>query len=164
MSATPPQRLGGGGGRQVHPGVRLQEPDHPGPGPRHRGRPHPIHRAARQLGLTDVPCVIAEDLTPEQVKAFRIADNKTGEIAEWNYELLPVELRELQDAQFDLSLLVSRGSSGKVCAICSDTATAQTLWIEIAWGGKTAPHRSRPRPCGHRTPSTTTQPPGQKCQ
>ena len=61
--------------------------------------------AAKQLGLTEVPCVIAEDLTPEQVKAFRIADNKTGEIAEWNYELLPVELRELQNAQFDLSLL-----------------------------------------------------------
>lgn len=125
---------------------------------------HTRYRVAKQLGMTEVPCVIADDLTPEQVKAFRIADNKTGEIAEWNYELLPVELRELQNAQFDLSLLVSRGSSGKVCAICSDTATAQTLWIEIAWGGKTVPHRSRPRPCGHRTPSTTTQPPGQKCQ
>jgi len=61
--------------------------------------------AARQLGLTEVPCVIAGDLTPEQVKAFRIADNKTAEIAEWNYELLPLELRALQDAQFDMSLL-----------------------------------------------------------
>jgi DNA modification methylase len=61
--------------------------------------------AAKQLGLPEVPCVIAGDLTPEQVKAFRIADNKTAEIAEWNYELLPLELRALQDAQFDLSLL-----------------------------------------------------------
>ena len=66
---------------------------------------HTRYRVAKQLGLTEVPCVIADDLTPEQVKAFRIADNKTGEIAEWNYELLPVELRELQSAQFDLSLL-----------------------------------------------------------
>ena len=66
---------------------------------------HTRYRAARQLGLTEVPCVIAGDLTPEQVKAFRIADNKTAEIAEWNYELLPLELRALQDAQFDMSLL-----------------------------------------------------------
>ena len=66
---------------------------------------HTRYRGAKQLGLTEVPCVIAEDLTPEQVKAFRIADNKTAEIAEWNYELLPLELRALQDAQFDLSLL-----------------------------------------------------------
>ena len=66
---------------------------------------HTRYRVAKQLGMTEVPCVIADDLTPEQVKAFRIADNKTGEIAEWNYELLPVELRELQSAQFDLSLL-----------------------------------------------------------
>ena len=41
--------------------------------------------------------VIAENLTPEQVQAYRIADNKTGEIAEWNYDLLPIELRDLQE-------------------------------------------------------------------
>ena len=61
--------------------------------------------AAKSLGMTEVPCVVAEDLTPEQVRAFRIADNKTAEIAEWDYELLPVELRELQTDGFDLSLL-----------------------------------------------------------
>ena len=66
---------------------------------------HTRYRVAKQLGMTEVPCVIADDLTPDQVTAVRIADNKTGEIAEWNYELLPVELRELQSAQFDLSLL-----------------------------------------------------------
>ena len=49
--------------------------------------------------------VIAENLTPEQVQAYRIADNKTGEIAEWNYDLLPIELRDLQEKDFDLSLL-----------------------------------------------------------
>ena len=43
--------------------------------------------------------------TPEQVQAYRIADNKTGEIAEWNYDLLPIELRDLQEKDFDLSLL-----------------------------------------------------------
>lgn len=66
---------------------------------------HTRFKAAQSLGLEDVPVVIAEDLTPEQVQAYRIADNKTGEIAEWNYELLPLEIKELQEADFDLSLL-----------------------------------------------------------
>ncbi|MGN0880101.1 MAG: DNA modification methylase [Oligosphaeraceae bacterium] len=61
--------------------------------------------AAKSLGMTEVPCVIAADLTPEQVRAFRIADNRTAEIAEWDYELLPVELKELQTNGFDMSLL-----------------------------------------------------------
>jgi DNA modification methylase len=61
--------------------------------------------AAKSLGMDEVPCVMADDLTPEQVKAFRIADNKTAEIAEWDYELLPIELRELQGDGYDLSLL-----------------------------------------------------------
>ena len=39
------------------------------------------------------------------MQAYRIADNKTGEIAEWNYDLLPVEIKELQEKDFDLSLL-----------------------------------------------------------
>ncbi len=63
---------------------------------------HTRHRSAKLLGLKEVPCVIAEDLTPEQIQAYRIADNKTGEIAEWNFDLLPLEIRELQEADFDL--------------------------------------------------------------
>ncbi len=66
---------------------------------------HTRMKAAEHLGLTEVPVVIAENLTPEQVQAYRIADNKTGEIAEWNYDLLPIELRDLQEKDFDLSLL-----------------------------------------------------------
>ena len=58
---------------------------------------HTRPKAAEQLGLSEVPVVIAENLTPEQVQAYRIADNKTGEIAEWNYDLLPIELRDLQE-------------------------------------------------------------------
>jgi site-specific DNA-methyltransferase (adenine-specific) len=61
--------------------------------------------AAKQLGLDTVPVHVAKGLTPEQVKAYRIADNKTGEIAEWDYDLLPLELADLQMADFDLSLL-----------------------------------------------------------
>ena len=66
---------------------------------------HTRLKAAEELGLSEVPVVIAEKLTPEQVQAYRIADNKTGEIAEWNYDLLPIELRDLQEKDFDLSLL-----------------------------------------------------------
>ena len=42
---------------------------------------HTRFKAAKQLGLQVVPCVVADDLTPEQIKAFRLADNKVGEIA-----------------------------------------------------------------------------------
>ena len=61
--------------------------------------------AAKSLGMTEVPCVVAEDLTPEQAKAFRIADNRTAEIAEWDYDLLPIELKELRTDGFDMGLL-----------------------------------------------------------
>jgi site-specific DNA-methyltransferase (adenine-specific) len=66
---------------------------------------HTRLNAAKHLGLEQVPVHVATDLSPEQVKAYRIADNKTGEIAEWDYDLLPIELAELQDMDFDLSLL-----------------------------------------------------------
>ena len=57
---------------------------------------HTRWKAAKQLGLVQVPVHVAIDLSPEQIKAYRIADNKTGEIAEWNFELLPLELKDLQ--------------------------------------------------------------------
>ncbi|MDP6722381.1 MAG: ParB N-terminal domain-containing protein, partial [Pirellulaceae bacterium] len=66
---------------------------------------HTRYKAAVQLDLKKVPVHVAKDLTPEQVKAYRIADNKTAELAEWNYDLLPIELSELGDAGFDLGLL-----------------------------------------------------------
>lgn len=61
--------------------------------------------AAQKLGLAEVPVHVARDLTPEQIRAYRIADNKTAELAEWNLELLPLELAELQGAGIDWSLL-----------------------------------------------------------
>ncbi len=66
---------------------------------------HTRLKAARKLGLNEVPVHIARGLSPEKVKALRIADNKTAEIAEWNLELLPIELAELQGMDFDLGLL-----------------------------------------------------------
>jgi ParB-like chromosome segregation protein Spo0J len=66
---------------------------------------HTRWKAAKKLALAKVPVHVAKDLSPEQVKAYRIADNKTGELAEWNMDLLPIELKDLQAADFDLSLL-----------------------------------------------------------
>ncbi|MGQ9576403.1 MAG: ParB N-terminal domain-containing protein [Thermoguttaceae bacterium] len=66
---------------------------------------HTRWKAAQKLGLEKVPVHVATDLTPEQVKAYRIADNKTAELAEWDYELLPIELGELQGMNYDLGLL-----------------------------------------------------------
>ena len=58
---------------------------------------HTRAKAAKRLGLDTVPVIRAEDLTPEQVKAFRLADNKVGEIAGWLPELLEAELAELEN-------------------------------------------------------------------
>lgn len=53
--------------------------------------------AAKKLGMEEVPCIVVEDLTENQIKAFRIADNKTSEFAEWDMELLGIELEGLED-------------------------------------------------------------------
>lgn len=56
---------------------------------------HTRLEASKQLGLEKVPCIIADDLTPKQVKAFRLVDNRTSEFASWNYDLLQSELETL---------------------------------------------------------------------
>jgi ParB-like chromosome segregation protein Spo0J len=66
---------------------------------------HTRYKAAQQLGLEKVPVHVAKGLTPAQVKAYRIADNQTATLAEWNYDLLPIELADLQGLDFDLDLL-----------------------------------------------------------
>ena len=66
---------------------------------------HTRWKAAVKLGLEQVPVHVARELTPEQTKAYRIADNATGDLAAWDLELLPSELAELQQLDVDLSLL-----------------------------------------------------------
>lgn len=58
---------------------------------------HTRLKAAKKLGLEEVPVIRVEDLTEQQIKAFRIADNKTAEFAEWDFELLKIELEGLDD-------------------------------------------------------------------
>jgi DNA modification methylase len=66
---------------------------------------HTRLKAAQKLGLDKVPVHIATDLTDDQIRAYRIADNQTATIAEWNMDLLPIELSELQVANYDLGML-----------------------------------------------------------
>lgn len=56
---------------------------------------HTRYKAGKQLNLKELPCIIAEDLTEEQIKAFRLADNKVSEQANWDMDLLDEELKEL---------------------------------------------------------------------
>lgn len=56
---------------------------------------HTRYKAAKKLNLKEVPCIVADDLTDEQIKAFRLADNKVAEKAEWDFELLGDELDDL---------------------------------------------------------------------
>ena len=58
---------------------------------------HTRYKAAVELGMETVPCVVADDLTQDQIRAFRIADNKTGEKAAWDNDLLGEELKSLMD-------------------------------------------------------------------
>ena len=65
---------------------------------------HTRYQAARKLGLDKVPVTQIKGLTPEQVNAYRIADNKTNEYADWDDDLLALELKELEHKDFDLDL------------------------------------------------------------
>lgn len=56
---------------------------------------HTRYKASVKLGLKEVPCIIADDLTNEQIKAFRLADNKVSEFADWNLDLLDEELDDI---------------------------------------------------------------------
>lgn len=79
---------------------------------------HTRLKAAKQLRLEEVPCIIADDLTEEQIKAFRLADNKVSEKSEWDMDLLLEELDGIQDIDmkefdFDFSIEDEKESEEK---------------------------------------------------
>lgn len=63
---------------------------------------HTRYKAAKKLKCKEVPVVYADNLTEEQVKAYRLADNKVGEIANWDFDMLKTELADLADIGFDM--------------------------------------------------------------
>lgn len=66
---------------------------------------HTRFKAAQKLGMTEVPVHVATGLTPAQLQAYRVADNKSSDLSDWNYELLTVELNSLQEQDYDLAQL-----------------------------------------------------------
>ena len=68
---------------------------------------HTRLKAAKKLGIKEVPCIIADDLTEQQIDAFRLADNKVSEIASWNFDKLEMELESITDidmSEFNFNL------------------------------------------------------------
>lgn len=82
---------------------------------------HTRYKAALELNIHEIPCIVADDLTPEQIKAFRLADNKVGEIAGWDFTMLDSELDglkncdiDMKDFGFDLNIDSSTDSDNQV--------------------------------------------------
>lgn len=63
---------------------------------------HTRLKAAKTLGLAEVPVIVADDLDDTKIKAFRLADNKVAELADWDESLLIKELEELDDLNYDM--------------------------------------------------------------
>ena len=70
---------------------------------------HTRLKAAKKLGYEDVPCILADDLTPEQVKAYRLVDNKVAEFASWNFEVLDSELVDIEDIDMETFGFIDTG-------------------------------------------------------
>ena len=62
---------------------------------------HTRYLASKELGLETVPCIVADDLTDEEIKEFRLVDNKTSEFAGWDFNLLDLELQDVDFGGFD---------------------------------------------------------------
>ena len=105
--------------------------------------------AAKQLKMKEVPCVCVEDLTEEQVKALRIVDNKSNE-SEWDLDILPDELAELDLSAFDFDFGVSLdeddtetkereeialNESVSVVVECSDDEEAEAIFEKLSEEG-----------------------------
>ena len=81
---------------------------------------HTRLKASKQLGLDEVPCIVVDDLTDEQIKAFRLADNKVSEQASWNFDLLTKELDgimniDMEDFGFDIDLGIEEETNQANC-------------------------------------------------
>ncbi|MFR9296235.1 MAG: ParB N-terminal domain-containing protein [Aedoeadaptatus pacaensis] len=65
---------------------------------------HTRLKAAKKLGMDEVPCIVADDLNDGQIKAFRLADNKVSEFADWDMEMLEKELLDIKDIDIDFKM------------------------------------------------------------
>ena len=84
-------------------------------------------KAARELAIPEVPVILCDEWTPAQVKAFRLMVNRSVTWADWDEELLALELADLQMAEFDLSL--TGFDAKEIDALAFDNSTRPTLII-----------------------------------
>lgn len=100
---------------------------------------HTRVKAAEKLGLESVPVIVASDLSPEQVKAFRLADNKTSELAEWDMGKLDIELGEIEnidmnDFGFNIDLPELEGSTVGIDDSYEDTGDGEDAHMDGSRG------------------------------
>lgn len=90
---------------------------------------HTRLKAAHKLGLKQVPVIVADDLTPEQVKAFRLADNKTGELAQWDMAKLGIELEGILRNQRSSIRQTFRRTDGQSSTRATSASTLPSRWV-----------------------------------
>lgn len=107
---------------------------------------HTRYKACKELGIKNVPVIIADDLNEEQIKAFRLADNKVSEKAEWDFNMLDAELADLDidmsDFGFDkldiniddygTDFELPEGDKNEICQITFTLHEKQKELIEYA--------------------------------
>ena len=96
---------------------------------------HTRYKAVKKLKFDTVPCIIADDLSDEQIKAFRLADNKVSEKAEWDFDLLSSELDDLFD--FDMTVFGFDASEDEADKSEDNTYTSKTDIPQYEPTGKT---------------------------
>lgn len=99
-------------------------------------------KAAKKLGLTEVPVVLADDMTEAQIKAFRLSVNKAAEWAQWDFDMLKIEIEDLRDLGVDLS--ITSFTDGEIANIFLERETGETNAAD-EWQGM--PEFEDPEPC-----------------
>ena len=93
---------------------------------------HTRLKAAYQLGLEEVPVIWADDLSEDQVKAFRIMDNKSQDYAEWDWDLLKEEMTSLKENKFNLDLTGFDKAAREVVDLPEDLGEVPDVELEGA--------------------------------
>lgn len=98
--------------------------------------------ACKKLGIDKVPCIVANDLTDEQIKAFRIADNSSAQVAEWDMAKLQ---QEIQDLNFDFYSLGLQEQLDEI----ANTLTSEDIVDDDTFIDGVEKHLLRCPVCGH---------------
>ena len=103
---------------------------------------HTRYLASIELGLKEVPCIVADDLTDQQIKEFRLVDNKVAEYATWDMGVLDIELADLELEQFGFEIITDDdygtdfelpdGDKGEICQITFTLHEEQAELIKYA--------------------------------